>query len=43
MLGQHYSCPPRHLTEEALTDLNGMAHLTTKQTYRAQMITFKVS
>jgi hypothetical protein len=31
-----------HLTEETLTEMNRRVHLTTKQTYRAQMKTFKV-
>jgi hypothetical protein len=31
-----------HLTEEILMEMNGMTHLTTKQTYRAQIKTFEV-
>jgi hypothetical protein len=31
-----------HLTERTITEMNGMAYLTTKQAYMAQMKTFEV-
>ena len=31
-----------HLTEGTVTEMNGRAHLTAKQTYRAEMKTFEV-
>ena len=31
-----------YLKEETLTEMDGRAHLTTKQTYRTQIKTFKV-
>jgi hypothetical protein len=39
-LSKHYSGPSWRLTEEAVTEMNGMMHLTAKKSYRAQMKIF---